>query len=327
MPPATEFDKRSRRAPSAAELAAHAHDPAPAPRPGPAIPDPPPPQIIRGTGRLVGHTVPHAAQAAVTEEGRHHAQLINADVRDVAKAVFGRFPQRELHDRRRRRRHHHGADQQALGAQRDPAVFEQILRMERGSRSSRTAASTRSCSAPTRRAKSRRLPPSARPPPRPATARRSCRCTSSRPPRMQRLLEGMQPAQAIVHADVGRNLLIIQGTQQERAAIVDEIALFDVDWLAGMSFGLFTPKYTDARGLARELNQILGGRRRPARRHRQADPDRAPEHRARDLAAAALSRPDAALDRAPRPPRPRQRPPHLRLCRAETDAPATSPRP
>ncbi|HEY4941225.1 MAG TPA: type II secretion system secretin GspD, partial [Rhizomicrobium sp.] len=76
---------------------------------------------------------------------------------------------------------------------------------------------------------------------------------------MQRLLEGMQPAQAIVHADTGRNLLIIQGTQQERAAIVDEIALFDVDWLAGMSFGLFTPKYTDAKGLARELNQILGG--------------------------------------------------------------------
>ncbi len=76
---------------------------------------------------------------------------------------------------------------------------------------------------------------------------------------MQRLLEPMQPAQAIVHADVGRNVIIVQGTQPERASVADEIALFDVDWLAGMSFGLFTPKYTDARGLAKELDQILGG--------------------------------------------------------------------
>jgi general secretion pathway protein D len=76
---------------------------------------------------------------------------------------------------------------------------------------------------------------------------------------MQRLLEPMQPAQAVVHADTGRNLIIVQGTQQERQAIVEEIELFDVDWLAGMSFGLFTPKYTDARGLTKELNQVLGG--------------------------------------------------------------------
>ncbi len=40
--------------------------------------------------------------------------------------------------------------------------------------------------------------------------------------------------------------------------MVDEIGLFDVDWLAGTSFALLTPKYTDALSLAKELNEILG---------------------------------------------------------------------
>jgi len=76
---------------------------------------------------------------------------------------------------------------------------------------------------------------------------------------MQKLLEPLAPSKAIVHVDTARNMLIIEGTEQERQTLLDDIALFDTDWLAGMSFGLFTPSYVDSQELARELTQILGG--------------------------------------------------------------------
>ncbi len=78
---------------------------------------------------------------------------------------------------------------------------------------------------------------------------------------MQRLLEPLVPSQAVVYADASRNFLIIQGSAQERAAMVDAIGLFDVDWLTNMSFALLTPKYTNAMALAKEMNDILGGER------------------------------------------------------------------
>ena len=58
-------------------------------------------------------------------------------------------------------------------------------------------------------------------------------------------------------------MLLVSGTAYERKAILDNIALFDVDYLAGMSFALFTPRFTDARSLARDLAQVTGGRDGP----------------------------------------------------------------
>jgi general secretion pathway protein D len=75
---------------------------------------------------------------------------------------------------------------------------------------------------------------------------------------MQKLLEPLAPAQGIVHVDASRNLLIIEGTADERKTLREDIALFDADWLSGMSFALYTPTYMDAAELARELDQILG---------------------------------------------------------------------
>ena len=75
---------------------------------------------------------------------------------------------------------------------------------------------------------------------------------------MQKLLEPLAPAQGIVHVDSARNILIIEGTQEERQTILDDIALFDVDWMAGMSFAVFNPTYIDAAELDRELTEILG---------------------------------------------------------------------
>jgi len=80
---------------------------------------------------------------------------------------------------------------------------------------------------------------------------------------MQKLLDPLAPAPGMLRADPERNLVIIEGTAEERKVIRDDIALFDVDWMQGMSFALFTPNYTDARELAGELNQVLGGMNSP----------------------------------------------------------------
>lgn len=63
---------------------------------------------------------------------------------------------------------------------------------------------------------------------------------------------------AILHIDETRNFMLIGGTRFELAALMEAIDVFDVNWLSGMSFGLFTLEYAEARALSDELTAILG---------------------------------------------------------------------
>lgn len=80
---------------------------------------------------------------------------------------------------------------------------------------------------------------------------------------MQKLLEPLASSNAIVHVDAARNVLIIEGTEEERQTLLADIALFDADWFSGMSFALYTPNYMDANELTKELTQIMGGLNSP----------------------------------------------------------------
>lgn len=80
---------------------------------------------------------------------------------------------------------------------------------------------------------------------------------------MAKLLDPLAPTAGIVHVDAARNVLIIEGTAEERQTLRDDIALFDADWLSGMSFAIITPSYTDAEELTKELNQVMGGLNSP----------------------------------------------------------------
>lgn len=75
---------------------------------------------------------------------------------------------------------------------------------------------------------------------------------------MEKILKPLSKEQNILHVDAARNLLVIAGTPADLANLQNTIATFDVDWLQGMSFGLFTPDYVDAKTLAGELDQIFG---------------------------------------------------------------------
>ncbi len=74
-----------------------------------------------------------------------------------------------------------------------------------------------------------------------------------------KLLQPLAGSENSIRIDPSRNLLIVEGTAEERQTIAEDIALFDSDWLSGMSFALFTPENLDADELAKELDQVMGG--------------------------------------------------------------------
>jgi general secretion pathway protein D len=74
---------------------------------------------------------------------------------------------------------------------------------------------------------------------------------------MQKVLEPLVAPGGILRIDTQRNLIFLAGTEPERASIRNTIALFDVDYLKGMSFALFEPQHVDVGTLAAELGKIF----------------------------------------------------------------------
>ena len=75
---------------------------------------------------------------------------------------------------------------------------------------------------------------------------------------MQTIIAPFLPEGGIVRADPLRNLLILAGTSQELANAQSTIETFDVNWLKGMSIGMFRLRNIDSQAMATNLNQLLG---------------------------------------------------------------------
>ena len=66
---------------------------------------------------------------------------------------------------------------------------------------------------------------------------------------------------AIVKIDTARNLLVLSGTRNELTTLLDAVSVFDVDWMKGMSFGLFPVDSSDPDALVHELDTIFANDR------------------------------------------------------------------
>ncbi len=66
---------------------------------------------------------------------------------------------------------------------------------------------------------------------------------------------------ALVRVDQARNLLVLSGTRNELQTMMDAISVFDVDWMQGMSFGLFPVDSADPEALIPELDTIFANDR------------------------------------------------------------------
>ncbi len=61
----------------------------------------------------------------------------------------------------------------------------------------------------------------------------------------------------VLRVDAARNLLIFAGTGTEAADLLDMVTVFDVDWMAGMSFALFPVQVADAKSLVADLETVF----------------------------------------------------------------------
>lgn len=73
---------------------------------------------------------------------------------------------------------------------------------------------------------------------------------------MERILRSIAPQSTISRADTARNLLILTGSRNELDTMIETVSTFDVDWMRGMSFGIF-PVEADTEAIAQELDTIF----------------------------------------------------------------------
>ncbi|HVF64202.1 MAG TPA: type II secretion system secretin GspD [Casimicrobiaceae bacterium] len=75
---------------------------------------------------------------------------------------------------------------------------------------------------------------------------------------MMRILEPFQKDAQAVRADDLRNLIILSGTERELKHLMDTIDMFDIDWMAGMSAGVFVLQNAEVKIVMAELERLIG---------------------------------------------------------------------
>ena len=78
------------------------------------------------------------------------------------------------------------------------------------------------------------------------------------PTEMEKLLAPYVKQGAIVRADNARAMLVLAGTPGELATYLETVEIFDVDWLAGMSIGVFPLERVEAKTMVPELEKVFG---------------------------------------------------------------------
>jgi len=81
---------------------------------------------------------------------------------------------------------------------------------------------------------------------------------------LKKVLDPVLPG-VVASVDEGQNSVTLSGTTGQRQSAHDIIAQFDVNWLRGMTFGLFVPRRTDSRLIAPELEKLINAPDAPTR--------------------------------------------------------------
>ncbi|MDT3555696.1 type II secretion system secretin GspD [Stenotrophomonas maltophilia group sp. msm1] len=75
---------------------------------------------------------------------------------------------------------------------------------------------------------------------------------------MKKVLEPYARPNAIVNVDSGRNVITLGGTRAELENYMRTVEIFDVDWLSGMSVGVFPIQSGKAEQVAADLEKVFG---------------------------------------------------------------------
>jgi len=74
---------------------------------------------------------------------------------------------------------------------------------------------------------------------------------------MAEVLKPVVPANAIIRMDLARNLLFVAGTKAELEKIINLVNVFDVNYIAGMSFGLYPLENTEVTSVVADIENIF----------------------------------------------------------------------
>jgi len=75
---------------------------------------------------------------------------------------------------------------------------------------------------------------------------------------IEKILTPFIPTGTTLRIDATRNILILSGPRYRLDHLLETIKVFDVDWLKGMSFGMFPLHYADAAVLVGEIEKVIG---------------------------------------------------------------------
>ena len=75
---------------------------------------------------------------------------------------------------------------------------------------------------------------------------------------MAKILEPYVRDNAIVKVDIMRSMIFLAGTKEELHNYLQTVEIFDIDWLAGMSVGVFPLNTADVSSITSELMDIFG---------------------------------------------------------------------
>jgi general secretion pathway protein D len=211
------------------------------------------PEVFPGTGVLVG--TPGAARPTrvVASDGGISFNFANADVRDVVREIMGE----QLHL-------DYVVDPKAQGtitAQTGaPVPREAVLSTFEGVLRANGLAVVRSGDLyrvlPIEDAAKAGGTPGAEGGPGFATRVLPLRYVAA--PALKSVLDPFVPPGGLLQADAARNVLIVSGAGTDVAGFADLVRQFDVDWLAGTSFALYTLRIGIAKDIANELDAIFG---------------------------------------------------------------------
>lgn len=74
---------------------------------------------------------------------------------------------------------------------------------------------------------------------------------------MAEVITPVLPAKSIVKIDPARNLLLVAGTQTELRKVLELVKTFDVNFIEGMSYGLFPLENTDIENTLEQVEQVF----------------------------------------------------------------------
>lgn len=74
---------------------------------------------------------------------------------------------------------------------------------------------------------------------------------------MAKVLEPFAPPNTLLRVDADRNIVAVGGTHSQRAELLELVRMFDVDWLAGMSYAIEPVETTSAKNMVKDLQKVF----------------------------------------------------------------------